>query len=79
MFDSVTEYSVNTIVSVLSSSVDCKVLRFGDETAVLRIGGSISAHDCVEVMESCGDVLGKLKEHGGSIKVIFECLCSSKV
>ncbi|KVH93962.1 hypothetical protein Ccrd_003978 [Cynara cardunculus var. scolymus] len=63
VLDSVTDYSVNTIVSVLSSSVDCKVLRFGN-AEVLRIGGSISAHDSVGVMESCADVLGKLKEHG---------------
>ncbi|KAI3714570.1 hypothetical protein L6452_21526 [Arctium lappa] len=63
VFDSVTDYSVNTIVSVLSSSVDCKVLRFC-KGEVLRIGGSISAHDCVGVMESCADILGKLKEHG---------------
>ncbi|CAH1425213.1 unnamed protein product [Lactuca virosa] len=63
VFDSVIEYSVNTIVSVLSSSIECEVLK-SDKSEVLRIGGYISAHDCVRVMESCVDVLGKLTEHG---------------
>lgn len=64
---------MNTIVSVLSSSIECKVLRF-DKSEVLRIGGSISAHDCVRVMESCADVMGKLNEHGGFTKLLFECI-----
>ncbi|KAL7598152.1 hypothetical protein Lser_V15G25581 [Lactuca serriola] len=63
VFDSVIEYSVNTIVSVLSSLIECEVLK-SDKSEVLRIGGYISAHDCVRVMESCVDVLGKLTEHG---------------
>ncbi|CAI9286073.1 unnamed protein product [Lactuca saligna] len=63
VFDSVIEYSVNTIVSVLSSSIECEVLK-SDKSAVLRIGGYMSAHDCVRVMESCADALGKLTEHG---------------
>ncbi|CAH1425214.1 unnamed protein product [Lactuca virosa] len=70
VFDSVIEYSVNTIVSVLSSSIECEVLK-SDKSEVLRIGGYISAHDCVRVMESCVDVLGKLTEHGGFIKECF--------
>ncbi|KAI3524728.1 hypothetical protein L1887_03391 [Cichorium endivia] len=63
VFDSVIDYSVNTLVSVLSSSINCKVSRLG-KAEVLRIGSSISAHDCVRVMESCADVLEKLTEHG---------------
>ncbi|KAI3790069.1 hypothetical protein L2E82_02882 [Cichorium intybus] len=63
VFDSVIDYSVNTLVSVLSSSINCKVSRLG-KAEVLRIGSSISALDCVRVMESCADVLEKLTQHG---------------
>lgn len=66
---------MNTIVSVLSSLIECEVLK-SDKSEVLRIGGYISAHDCVRVMESCVDVLGKLTEHGGFIKVTFKYLLS---
>lgn len=70
MFDSVIDYFVNTIVSVLSSSIDCKVLRFG-RAMVLQVGGSISASDCVGMMESCADVLGKLNENGMMFSISY--------
>ncbi|KAA8523244.1 hypothetical protein F0562_009667 [Nyssa sinensis] len=63
VFDSVIEYLVKTIVSVLSSSITCKVLRFQKEE-VLRIGSVIPSHDCTELIEVCADVLGKLGGHG---------------
>lgn len=60
---------MKTIVTVLSSLVKCKVFRF-DKEEVLRIGGTISSEDIVEVIEACADVLGKLEGHGGSEGVI---------
>ncbi|KAL8102571.1 uncharacterized protein LOC141676691 [Apium graveolens] len=65
VFDSVIEYSIKTIVAVLSSSINCKVIQC-DEESVLSIGGSISSRDIVELVEACGDILGKLKARGGS-------------
>ncbi|XP_076935528.1 uncharacterized protein LOC143602226 [Bidens hawaiensis] len=63
VFGSVVECSVNTIVSVLYSLVDCKVLRFG-KAEVLRVGSSVSGSECLVVMEACGDVLRKVIDHG---------------
>ncbi|XP_017228795.2 uncharacterized protein LOC108192292 [Daucus carota subsp. sativus] len=65
VFDSMIEYSVKTVVSVLSSSINCKAIRCGEE-AVLLIGCLISSHDVVELVETCGDILGKLKARGVS-------------
>ncbi|KAK1377748.1 putative Acyl-CoA synthetase family member 4 [Heracleum sosnowskyi] len=65
VFDSVIEYSVKTIVAVLGSSINCKVIQCDDE-AVLSIGGLISSRDVVELVETCGDILGKLKARGVS-------------
>ncbi|XP_031252372.1 uncharacterized protein LOC116110295 [Pistacia vera] len=63
VFDSVIEFSVKTIISVLSSSITCKVISFRNEE-ILQIGSSISRHDCEELMEACNDVLEKLKGRG---------------
>ncbi|KAF2285143.1 hypothetical protein GH714_038816 [Hevea brasiliensis] len=63
VFDSVVEYSVKTIVSVLSSSISCKVLPFEKEE-ILRIGSSISQRDCLEFIEVVNDVVSKLDQHG---------------
>ncbi|KAF8400993.1 hypothetical protein HHK36_014296 [Tetracentron sinense] len=63
VFDSVIEYLVKTIVSVLSSSISCKVLRF-QRYEFLQIGSSICSYDCVELIEACNDVLGRLEGHG---------------
>lgn len=67
------EYSVKTIVAVLSSSINCKVIQC-DEDSVLSIGGSISSRDIVELVEACGDILGKLKARGGSEEVHYNVL-----
>ncbi|KAJ7979354.1 putative Acyl-CoA synthetase family member 4 [Quillaja saponaria] len=63
VFDSVIEYMVRTITSILRSSVACNVIQFHTEK-VLRVGSSISRHDCSKLMEACADVLGKLNGHG---------------
>ncbi|KAL0410508.1 UNVERIFIED_CONTAM: hypothetical protein Slati_3640500 [Sesamum latifolium] len=60
VYDSVIEFTVKTIVAVLSSSVECKVLRTNKER-VLRVGGLVSRSDCANVMETCADILGKLE------------------
>ncbi len=57
------ENLVKTIVSVLSSSISCRVLKFEKEE-VLRTGRSICQRDCVEFIEVVIDVLSKLDEHG---------------
>ena len=69
MFDSVIKYSLETIVSVLSSSISCKVFRV-QKDEVLLIGSSFSRRDCVDLIEACFDIIGKLQEHG-SISVLF--------
>ncbi|KAI3443639.1 hypothetical protein Pfo_000304 [Paulownia fortunei] len=66
VYDSVIEYTVKTIVTVLSSSIQCKVLRTNKEQ-VLRVGGSISTSDCANVMEWCADILGKLDGNKGDL------------
>lgn len=58
------QFLVETIVSVLSSSISCKVLRFPKDE-VLLIGSSIYHRDCAYLFEACSDVLGKLEVHGG--------------
>jgi len=51
---------VKTIATVLSSSIECKVLKTADGE-VLQIGGLISGQDCTRIVESCADVLQKLE------------------
>ncbi|XP_059284258.1 uncharacterized protein LOC132037707 isoform X2 [Lycium ferocissimum] len=60
VFDCTIEYLVKTIATVLSSSIECKVLRTADGE-VLRIGGSISGQDCTRIVEWFADVLQKLE------------------
>lgn len=57
-------HSVETIVAVLSSSIQCKVLRVGKDE-VLRVGGSISSEDCGELINLCNEILNKLEGHRG--------------
>lgn len=51
---------MKTIATVLSSSIECKVLRTADGD-VLQIGGLISGQDCTRIVESCADVLQELE------------------
>lgn len=64
---------VKTIVTVLSSAINCKVLRIG-RYEVLQIGSLISSYDCADIIEACADVLVKLEGHGGFEEVIGDCL-----
>ncbi|KAL3532613.1 hypothetical protein ACH5RR_006134 [Cinchona calisaya] len=75
VFESVFECTVKTIVAVLSSSIECKVLRSGKKE-VLRVGGSISSMDSVEIIESCVDILEKLEGHHGDLSpsIIYAAL-----
>ncbi|KAH7519201.1 hypothetical protein FEM48_Zijuj08G0010600 [Ziziphus jujuba var. spinosa] len=63
VFDSEIQYLVETIVTVLSSSISCKVLRFPKDE-VLMIGSPISRRNCADLLEACSGVLGKLEKHG---------------
>lgn len=54
---------MKTIVTVLSSSISCNVLRSGKQE-VLQIGSTISCHDCVGLIEASVSVLGKIEGHG---------------
>lgn len=66
---------METVVTVLSSSISCKVLRF-PEDEVLMIGSSISRRNCADLLEASCDVLGKLEKHGGfSFFCICVCVC----
>ncbi|PSS15513.1 hypothetical protein CEY00_Acc13004 [Actinidia chinensis var. chinensis] len=63
VFDSVIEYLVKTIVTVLSSSITCKAFRFG-KAEFLRVGSRVSSRDCAGLIGACAAVLGKLEGHG---------------
>ncbi|GAB4837803.1 hypothetical protein Ancab_027327 [Ancistrocladus abbreviatus] len=63
VFDSAAEYLVRTIISLLSSSVDCKVLMIRKQE-VLRIGSSFSRADCFKLIEAWGHMLGRLQGPG---------------
>ncbi|CAK7352638.1 unnamed protein product [Dovyalis caffra] len=69
VLDSVIEYSVKTIVSVLSSSISCEVFRFHNEE-VLQIGSFISRSHCVELIVFVFDVILKLR----SMDALFDNL-----
>ncbi|CAN4084769.1 unnamed protein product [Withania somnifera] len=60
VFNCTIEYLVKTIATLLSSSIECKVLRTSDGDA-LQIGGLVFVQDCTRVVESCADVLQKLE------------------
>nr|XP_027066100.1 uncharacterized protein LOC113691970 isoform X2 [Coffea arabica] len=68
VFQSVFDCTVKTIVAVLSSSIECKVIKIG-KNEVLRVGGSICRQDCAEIIEACVDVLEKLEGHRGDLSL----------
>ncbi|KAL2501328.1 hypothetical protein Fot_35176 [Forsythia ovata] len=72
VYDSVIEYSVRTIATVLSSSIGCKLFRINEEE-VLRVGGSISSRDCVDLIEACAAILGKLQGHQVELSALLSC------
>ncbi|KAI3866878.1 hypothetical protein MKX03_027111 [Papaver bracteatum] len=66
VFNLMVEDLVQTIVTVLKSSIMCKVLRFQKEE-FLQIGSSISRFDCEELVKACLDIIGRLEEHHGTL------------
>ncbi|CAF2264901.1 unnamed protein product [Brassica napus] len=64
VFDSVVEFLVKTIVSVLSSSSSCKVIRYHNDEALQF--GSLSLPCCSEeLIEISKDIIDKLGVNGG--------------
>ncbi|KAJ4831117.1 hypothetical protein Tsubulata_010633 [Turnera subulata] len=63
VFDSVIEYSVDTIVTVLNSSVTCKALLL-DKEEILQSGSSISRRGIVELIDVVEDIVSKLDSRG---------------
>lgn len=65
VFDSAIEYLVKTIVSVLSSSTSCKVVRYRKEET-LQFGSSSFLPQCSEeLIELSKDIIDKLGANGG--------------
>ena len=60
---------VRTLVSVLSASVSCRVVRpdgdAGEE--MLCVGSSLSPVDCQELLQSCATLVEKLRDCDGDI------------
>ncbi|XP_062091026.1 uncharacterized protein LOC133797210 [Humulus lupulus] len=70
VFDSTVKYLIETITSVLSSSISCKVFQFHKDE-VLLIGTSISRRDFPDLIEACSDVLQKLERHDTQYKYLL--------
>ncbi|KAL6534975.1 hypothetical protein OROHE_013029 [Orobanche hederae] len=66
VYDSVIEFTVRTIITVLSSSIQCKVLRIKKEQFFI-VGGLIWKSDCVNVMIKSANILRKLDGHKGDL------------
>ncbi|RZC49808.1 hypothetical protein C5167_018228 [Papaver somniferum] len=66
VFNLLVEDLVQTIVTVLKSSILCKVLPFQKEE-FLQIGSSISRFGCEELVKACLDIIGRLEEHHGTL------------
>ena len=64
------ECLVQTIVTVLSSSISCQVFRF-QKDEVLQAGSSFSRQDCTELVEACADIVEKLEGHGGFVDLLL--------
>ncbi|KAL8040353.1 hypothetical protein ABFX02_10G092400 [Erythranthe guttata] len=62
VYESAIEFTVKTLVAVLSSSIECKVLKI-NSYRVLKVGGLIPGRDCGSVVEMCADILGKFDGH----------------
>ncbi|CAA6672804.1 unnamed protein product [Spirodela intermedia] len=67
VYGSTVDTVIKTLVSVLSSSVSCNVLRRGEANKrgveILRVGSSICLADTEKLIRACIDVLGSLKGH----------------
>ncbi|XP_038986342.1 uncharacterized protein LOC103709624 isoform X2 [Phoenix dactylifera] len=75
------ECLVRTIVSVLNSSISCKVLRpeEGGGAEFLKVGSSISSRDCHRLIRVCGDVLESLEGHGGHSQTLIYAILKAVV
>lgn len=72
VFDSVIQYLVRTIVSALSSSMNCKVLRYRNEET-LQFGSSSLPHCSEGLIEISKDIIDKLGANGG-VNLAFPCV-----
>lgn len=70
VFNLMVEDLLQTIVTVLKSSIMCRVLPFEKEE-FLQIGSSISRFDCEELVKACLDIIGRLEEHHGTLSHMF--------
>ncbi|KAK8654709.1 hypothetical protein V6N13_107312 [Hibiscus sabdariffa] len=73
VFDSMVEYLVRTIISVLSSSVTCKVFRLQNEEFLLLGSSSLGLH-CVELVEMFNNVQAKLEGKGLSSHLLLRAV-----
>ncbi|XP_042054495.1 uncharacterized protein LOC121799234 [Salvia splendens] len=64
--DSVIEFTLKSLIAVLSSSIECKVARI-DKQMNLRVGGLILKSDCANVLEDCAHILEKLDGQKGDL------------
>lgn len=64
------ECLVQTIATVLSSSISCQVFRL-QKDEVLQVGSSFSHQDCTELIEACADIVGKLEGHGEFVELLL--------
>ncbi|XP_009138844.1 uncharacterized protein LOC103862891 isoform X1 [Brassica rapa] len=80
VFDSVVEFLVKTIVSVLSCSSSCKVIRYHNDEA-LQFGSLSLPHCSEELIEISKDIIDKLGVNGGfdfsflSLSLLFLVTC----
>ncbi|KAF8081366.1 hypothetical protein N665_0890s0004 [Sinapis alba] len=76
VFDSAIEYLVETIVSVLSSSSSCKVVRYRKEETLQF--GSLSLPLCSEeLIEISKDIIDKLGANGRLATLLFQAVVRS--
>ncbi|ESQ44048.1 hypothetical protein EUTSA_v10006501mg [Eutrema salsugineum] len=76
VFDSAIEYLVQTIVCVLSSSVNCKVLRYRNDE-ILQFGSSNLPHCSEELIEISKDIIDKLGANGRLTTLLFQAVVRS--
>ena len=64
---------VGTLVSVLSASVSCHVVRSDGDAGeeMLCVGSSVSPVDCHELLQSCATLVEELGDCDGEIFLFF--------
>ncbi|XP_009138845.1 uncharacterized protein LOC103862891 isoform X2 [Brassica rapa] len=76
VFDSVVEFLVKTIVSVLSCSSSCKVIRYHNDEA-LQFGSLSLPHCSEELIEISKDIIDKLGVNGRLATLLFQAVVRS--